>query len=153
MREFFRDVIEWLRLVISGWRQYAEAGGTALIWALIERIRRKPVSWHVLELAGVAFLIFAFFNVWRDETKRHRETIQKLRGASPQIQEYIELSKEKKCLQDELADLEAGLKHSEHWNRIMPFPFALDKPGAFRAKIELRKEAIKAIDERLKTKS
>ena len=78
MRELLRDLARWGKLVILGWQQYAGAGVTALVWTLAEKVRGKPLSWRVLEYAAVSFLMFAVFNVWRNEATKHRSTIQDL---------------------------------------------------------------------------
>lgn len=61
------DIALFVRLVLTGWEQYAEAGVTGLLIYIIEKILRQPLSWKILKWVAVSFLIFAFFNIWRDQ--------------------------------------------------------------------------------------
>jgi hypothetical protein len=74
--------------VISGWLQYAEAGATALVWVIVEKIKEHPLSWRILAYAAIAFLLFAFFNIWRSEAKSHRDT----RGTLDRLERAAQVS-------------------------------------------------------------
>lgn len=166
MRAFLHDFGRWLWLVISGWRQYAEAGSTALVWVLIEKARERPLSWHVLELPAGVFLLFAFFNVWRDEMKKHGETrsrelelkedlrvIEERRQAKAIPDRWVELTRERLHLQDEVAQKEAEYTQNVFLNSTFRSSIGRimtrepDRSALIRGEIERRKKRIREIDE------
>jgi hypothetical protein len=70
MRDWLRDFRTWSWRVMSGWQQYAGAGGTGLAWVLIEKARKQPLSWSILGYTALVFLVLACFNEWRKEHHR-----------------------------------------------------------------------------------
>lgn len=91
MHDYFSDLLQWMWLVISGWRQYAEAGVTGLTWIIVERIRKQPLSWRVLAYIAIAFLFFAFFNTWRDQ----KQKVQALTNQNKALQSELEKEKDR----------------------------------------------------------
>ena len=157
MRNWLKDLRQWVWLVISDWRQYAESGLVALVWSLSERFKGKPLSWHVLEVAGIAFLGFAFFNVWRDEANGHRETIKKLEAAmhlphTKIFEGYHELAKERMQLQDEISEMEAKVKHRDLLDSMgmksgLEFLRGPSDADIMRDKVKRRKQRVKEIED------
>jgi hypothetical protein len=170
MRTYLRDFGRWLWLVISGWLQYAEAGSTALVWVLIEKLREHPFSWKTLGVSAVAFLFFAFFNVWRDEMKKHSVTklavselttdLQVLRAqktATAVPVAWADLNREQIRLEDEVARKEAEIEHNTRMASVFSSPLTSilgamhgpDKNTLLRGDIERLKNRIEQIDQLL----
>jgi hypothetical protein len=159
MRKWLADLRHWGLLVISSWQQYAESGAVALAWTLLEKARGKPFSWHVLEIAAIAFLGFAFFNVWRDEARSHGETAKKLDAATrlPHakiFEGYHELAKERMQIQDDISEWEAKIKHHDYLESIgltgggsLSFLRGPSDTDILREKLKHRKKRLKEIDD------
>jgi hypothetical protein len=162
MRLLLKDLRQWGSLVISNWLYYAAAGLTALVWAIGERVERKPFSWHVLEAAGLVFLVFAFFNVWRAEraeANHHRETatsrereIEELKknansATASTADPALELLRERQRLEAEVQPL---LEIEERGIKVVPtIKIGKDESDYRKERIERIKRDIEQIERRL----
>jgi hypothetical protein len=74
MTSFIREFGEFLLAVVNNWAGYTTGGvivATVWLWSTLKQV---PISRKVGILLAVMFLVFAFFNAWREQ---HHEALEK----------------------------------------------------------------------------
>lgn len=116
--------------------------GVLGIWQNTGHSINSGVYWGV----AIVGLFIAFYKAWLDE---HIAKESLLHASHGNTSDWIQLSAEKRRLQDELDPLQAKIPFLNLLS-VGKFNLGLDESDLMRAKIERLKRAIAEIDERMK---